>query len=155
MDTLKLIAFDNEDLAVVSAHVQDAILSAADIAYLPADKRFVLLLRRFDWTGAASDRKGGPLRRQSALRFERVLKARYQGLEPGKAGDVLSLLAVQFTQATPDDPAGSLTFTFAGGGAVRLDVECIEAELRDLGPAWRARSRPHHPDGTDDGRDGP
>ncbi len=146
MNTLKLIAFDEEDLAVVSAHVQDAVLKVGDMTFQPRAKRFVILLRRFDWAELASSKGKARHRRQAALRFERVLAASHQGIDRQATGTVLSLLAIQFNQARPDDPAGSITLTFAGGGAVRLDVECIEAELRDLGPRWRARSSPEHPD---------
>lgn len=153
MDDLKLIAFDAEDLAVVSAHVQDAVLKTGEMTYRPLERRFVALIRRFDWTDPQGQAKRRPkhLRRQSALRLERVLAAKYQGIDLTKPGAVLSLLAIQFAANEADDPAGTVTLTFAGGGAVRLDVECLEVELRDLGPAWRARSRPRHPDG--DGSD--
>ena len=84
-------------------------------------------------------------RRQSALRFERVLRAGTSGLDLARKADVLALLAIQFETKGPGDPAGTVTLTFAGNGAVRLEVECIEAELRDLGPQWRARRKPRHP----------
>jgi hypothetical protein len=150
MDKLKLIAFDAEDLAVVSAHVQDAVLKTGDMVWQPKDRRFVALVRRFDWANAGGPRRA-QLRRQSALRFERVLGVKHLGLDLSKPAEVLSLLALQFAGRGADDPAGTLTLTFAGGAAVRLDVECIEAELRDLGPAWRARSRPRHPEGGETG----
>ncbi len=146
MNTLKLIAFDEEDLAVVSAHVQDAVLKVGDMTFQPRAKRFVILLRRFDWAELTSTKGKARQRRQAALRFERVLAASHQGIDRQATGTVLSLLAIQYVQARPDDPAGSVTLTFAGGCAVRLEVECIEAELRDLGPSWRAKSRPEHPD---------
>jgi hypothetical protein len=57
---------------------------------------------------------------------------------------VLELLALSFE--TAEAPSGGVTLHFAGGGAIRLDVECIEGELKDLGPVWRAASRPSHPD---------
>ncbi|MFM9939664.1 MAG: DUF2948 family protein [Hyphomicrobiaceae bacterium] len=148
MDKLKLIALDAEDLAVLSAHVQDAVLKVADMTFQPQAKRFVGLVRRFDWTAppAQGTAKAQPLRRQTALRFERVLAARHQGIDLKARAEVLSLLAIQFAAKAPDDPAGTVTLVFAGGGAIQLDVECIEAELRDLGPMWRAKSRPQHPE---------
>lgn len=149
MDKLKLIAFDAEDLAVVSAHTQDAVLKVADMAYQRQERRFVALLRRYDWAQEATGGKVRPVRRQTALRFERVLAVRYQGLDLKARGEVLSLLAIQFAPKAADDPAGDVTLVFAGGGAIKLDVECIEAELRDLGPKWQARSRPRHPDQPD------
>lgn len=148
MDKLKLIAFDAEDLAVVSAHVQDAVLKVGDLTFQPKAKRMVALLRRFDWAGAERPGRQQALRRQAALRFERVLGARHQGIDLKARNDVLSLLAIKYDPKSAEDPGGSVTLVFAGGAAIQLDVECIEAELRDLGPAWRARSRPKHPDDT-------
>ena len=145
MDKLKLIAFDAEDLAVVSANAQDAVLKVGDMAYLPGEKRFAAVLNRFDWSRALRTGKMEFQRRQSALRFERVLKAETAGLDLARKTDVLALLAIQFEPKGLDDPAGTVTLTFAGNGAVRLEVECIEAELRDLGPQWRARRKPRHP----------
>jgi len=146
MNTLKLIAFDEEDLAVVSAHVQDAVLKIGDMTFQPRAKRFVVLLRRFDWAELVSTQGKARQRRQTALRFERVLGASHLGIDLQAPGAVLSLLAIQYAQAKPEDPAGSIMLTFAGGGAVRLEVECVEAELRDLGPRWHAKLRPEHPD---------
>lgn len=138
-DPLKLIALDADDLSVISAHLQDAVLKRGDIAYLPSEKRFALALRRFDWEGAAQGQKR---RRLSALHFERVTAARSMKVAAGDA--VLSLLAVTFTQS--DDPAGQVTLHFSDGAAIRLDVECIEAQMKDLGPMWEAVATPAHPD---------
>jgi hypothetical protein len=149
MEKLKLIAFDAEDLAVISAHLQDAVVRVADLAYLPRQKRFAAVGCRFDWARALSGEANGRgfVRCQSALRLERVLGASLTGIDLAKAQDVLSLLAVQFTPAAPDDPEGYVTLYFAGGGAIRLHVECIEAELRDIGPVWQTPRKPQHPDG--------
>ncbi|KRE24234.1 hypothetical protein ASE66_03035 [Bosea sp. Root483D1] len=138
-EPLKLIALDADDLSVISAHLQDAVLKRGDIAYLPAEKRFALALRRFDWEGAAQGQKR---RRLSALHFERVTAARSTKVAAGDA--ILSLLAVTFAQS--DDPAGQVTLHFSDGAAIRLDVECIEAQMKDLGPIWEAVATPAHPD---------
>lgn len=139
-EPLKLIALDADDLSVISAHLQDAVLKRGDIAWLPAEKRFALALRRFDWEGAAQGQKR---RRLSALHFERVTAARSTKIAAGDA--VLSLLAVTFT-GSDDDPAGQVTLHFSDGAAIRLDVECIEAQMKDLGPIWEAVATPAHPD---------
>jgi hypothetical protein len=138
-EPLKLIALDTDDLSVISAHLQDAVLKRGDIAWLPGEKRFALALRRFDWEGAAQGQKR---RRLSALHFERVTAARSTKIAAGDA--VLSLLAVTFTGS--DDPAGQVTLHFSDGAAIRLDVECIEAQMKDLGPIWEAVATPAHPD---------
>ena len=140
---LKLIAFDTEDLAVLSAHLQDAVLKVGDMAYLPQEKRFAAITNRFNWEAGAKRNE----RRRSGLRLERVLAARVQGFDLQDKATVLSLLAIEFTPA--EAPEGHVTLLFAGGAAVQLHVECIEAELKDLGPAWQTRSRPRHPDETE------
>jgi hypothetical protein len=143
MDLLKLIALDADDLAVVSAHVQDAVAKVGDLAYQPDEKRFVVPMNRFVWEiDAGRFRKPHNERRNSVLHFDRVLGARATGVERDKKAEVLSLLAVRFEAAA--EPAGTIELTFAGGGAIRLDVECVEARLTDLGGAWEASSRPKH-----------
>jgi len=147
MEPLKLLALDAEDLQVMSAHLQDAVLRVADIAYVPSEKRFAMIANRFDWEGASDgkgQRKKGFERRRSALRFDRVLGVQIQGVGQNAKNAVLELLAVQFEEA--DKPEGHVTLTFAGGGAIRLHVECIEAEMRDLGPVWKTKLKPEHED---------
>lgn len=159
MSDLKLVALDAEDLAVLSAHLQDAVVKVADMAFLPREQRFAALANRFDWTtavagsgtaedaGKAGKRGKQPfVRRRSAIRFERVMAARVQGIDLKQKSRVLSLLAIQFEGRSAEDPAGAITLVFAGGSAIRLEVECIEAELSDLGAAWATRSKPRHPD---------
>ena len=143
MDKLKLIALDEEDLAVVSSHLQDAVLRVGDMAYLPSKMRFAAVLNRFDWEKAVGESDGGFERRRAALRFDRVLKAKLKHLKLRSQDRVLSLLAVSFEPAKP--PGGYVRLTFSGDASILLEVECIEAELQDLGPAWQARSKPKHP----------
>ncbi len=145
MTRLRLIAFDAEDLAVVSAHLQDAVLKVADLAYLPGEKRFALLANRFDWAAAVEGRSKDLLRRRSGLRFERVLGVKVSGIDLQKKNEVLSLLAIQFAPKAANDPSGYATLLFAGNAAIRLEVECIEVELKDMDAAWKARGKPRHP----------
>ena len=144
MPDLKLIAFDREDLSVVAAHLQDAVLKVGDMTFLPGEKRFAAIARRFDWWRAVDEKQRQMERRQCGLRFERVLGAKVTGLDLKNRTEVLALLTVTFEANAPDDPAGIVTLYFSGGGAVRLEVECLEAELKDLGPAWRAGAKPQH-----------
>ena len=142
---LKLIALDEEDLKIVSAHLQDAVLRVGDMTYLPKEHRFVAVSNRFDWAETAgSGNSTANHRLRSALRIDRVVSAKVQGIDLLAKRNVLNLLAIQFEPGDP--PAGTITLTFAGDGAIRLDVECIEAGLTDLGPAWLASSRPDHGD---------
>lgn len=147
MPDLKLIALDAEDLGVISVHLQDAVLRAGDMMYFPNEQRFVLLANRFDWAKATDGSQDGHERRRAALRFERVKSAKVQSVDFGDKRQVLALLAITFEPGAPDQsPEGDVTLTFSGGAAIRLGVECIEAELKDLGAAWAAKQSPDHPD---------
>ena len=139
MELLRLAALDGEDLTVLSAHLQDAILRPGDLTYLAGEHRFLLALRRFDW----SDADGAPRRRLAGLHVERVLSVRTRGLKPGD-DTPLSLLALTF-EAT-DAPSGRIDLVFSGGAAIRLDVECVEVRMKDLGPVWEASGRTGHDD---------
>lgn len=143
MDMLKLVALDEEDLAIISAHVQDAVMKVENLDYLPSSKQFLLAMNRFAWE-ATDGRRPSNQRRQSVLAFSRVLTAKVHGIDPKKREEVLSLLAVRFVPG--EAPAGTVELVFSGEGAIRLDVECIEARLADTGGAWRASSRPKHQD---------
>jgi hypothetical protein len=140
-DPLKFVVLDEEDLEVVSAHVQDAVVKAADVLWRPQEKRVVVALNRFDWEGAQNGESEFH-RRRAALRFERVLSCKCRHVDPASKDAVLNLLAVEFAET--DAPAGVVTLTFSGGAALRLDVECLEAELADLGPSWTACGCPAH-----------
>jgi hypothetical protein len=140
-DLLRLAAIDAEDLAVISAHVQDAVLKVGDMTYLPKERRFVVAMNRFIWEKADGKRQTYE-RRRTALTFDRVNAVQLQRIDRGQPDAVLELLAVEF--AATDQPDGTVTLVFAGGGAIRLTVECIEVRLADLGAAWATASKPTH-----------
>ena len=145
MQLLKLVALDADDLTVIAAHLQDAVMRLDALVYLPKEQRFAMVLNRFDWGTAAT--AGNPAgtpneRRRAALRFEHVRAVRRQRISQGAPDTVLALLTIAFEATNP--PAGFITLVFAGGAAIRLEVDCIEAELRDLGGAWLAAGRPDH-----------
>jgi len=140
MTDLKLLALDEEDLAVVSAHLQDAVVKVADMGFLPRAQRFALLLNRFDWDAQAVANE--KVRRRAGLHFERVRDAKCRSLDAAQRDGVLNLLAVTFLPT--DAPSGYILLTFSGGAEVRLEVECIEAGLKDLGPAWGCAHAPRH-----------
>jgi hypothetical protein len=141
---LHLIALDAEDLAILSAHVQDAVLKVADIRWIRREKRFVMSMNRFVWEASAkgSWRKRAYQRRRSALHFARVEKVRSAGMPRSGQDAVLALLAIRFEPR--NDPSGDVLLDFAGGATIRLAVECVEAQLTDLGPAWSTSHKPHH-----------
>ena len=157
---LRLLARDSDDLRVISALVQDAVLTGADLGYQRRTRRFSLLINRFRWEiqsgEPATDRPAERVR--SLLVFNDVLRVRQQGLEARDPDTVLSLLAIDFTpaqaqasddDATGTDPAatpGRVTLVFAGDGAVALDIDCIEVHLGDVTRPYNAPSRlvPEH-----------
>ncbi|MGL4494209.1 MAG: DUF2948 family protein [Beijerinckiaceae bacterium] len=121
-DNLKLIALDADDLAVMSAHVQNAAVSPAQMAWLPREKRFALLCRRTCQIGAPHEHLCG-------LHFDRVTRVERMKIAPDATGE-LTLIGLTF--ATTNSPAGQIGMIFENGAAIRLTVECIEAALRDL-----------------------
>lgn len=137
MPDLKLLALDSEDLDVVSAHVQDAVVRVGDMGYAKADRRFVLLMNRYVWE--VSDNRE---RRRAGLHFDYVTNAHADGIDLKQKDGVLELLAVGFEMTA--EPGGVVMLAFAGGGTIRLEVECLEARLRDLGGAWAAKAQPKH-----------
>ncbi len=141
-DTLRLAAVDEEDLAVLSAFVQDAVLKVGDMLYLPKERRFALGMNRFTWEKAEDGRRRDYERRRAALTFDRVQAVRTNAIDRSKPEAVLELLAVGFSST--DAPAGKITLVFAGGGAVEIEVEVIAARLADLGSAWATRAKPDH-----------
>lgn len=144
-DELKLVALDKDDIEVVSAHVQDALVKIADIFWQPREHRFLMVLNRFDWMSTVDvkpDDKTDYRRCRTALRFERVLACKCRNLDQFDKDARLNLLAVEFSES--DSPAGAVTLTFSGGGVIRLDVECLEAELADLGEVSAAALCPDH-----------
>ena len=136
---LKLAAFDADDLAIVSANLQDAIVRASDIVWLAGARRFALSAQRFNWRGAAA---GLCERRQTGLHIDHVSAVASTGYEPGRADTLLNLLAIRFEAG--DAPSGQVVLTFSGGAAIRLTVECLELGFADLGPRWRAQTQPGH-----------
>jgi hypothetical protein len=142
-DLLRLIALDEEDLAIVSAHVQDAVLKIGDINWLPQERRIVLAINRFVWEATAGKkRQRGYQRRRSALRFDRVDSVSSTGIDRAATDKVLELLAVRFEPNSA--PSGDVLLDFAGGATISLSVECLEVQLTDLGPAWSTEYAPRH-----------
>lgn len=135
---LKLLALDADDLSVLSAHLQDALMTGADLAFMAKERRFVLVCDRFDWSAAGD---GACQRRRTGVRFERVRSVQAKGLSR-EGSAALELLALRFEEGQA--PSGTIEMVFAGGAGLRLQVECIEAAMDDLGPQWDAGATPAH-----------
>jgi hypothetical protein len=135
-----LIAHDPDDLVVISALLQDALVRHADMTYQSTNRRFVLVVSRYRWEAGSPARE----RVRTGLHFNHVLKVQHQGVALYVRNSVAELLAVRLDPDATDRVA--ITLEFSGGGAVRLTAECIDAEVRDLGPTWDTRYTPDHSD---------
>jgi hypothetical protein len=143
-----LRAFDADDLAVISALCQDAVLPASEMRLDRRHRRFALLLNRFRWEDADSALAQGrpPERVRAVLAVEEVRAVRTQGLDSRDGDTILSLLSIGWEAG--DDGTGRVVLTFAGDGAIALDVEALEVTLRDATRPYVAPSRriPEHRD---------
>jgi hypothetical protein len=138
MPDLKLLALDSEDLDVISATTQDAVVRVGDIGFAKADHRFALLMNRFAWEEDGRTKQ----RKRTALHFDRVKEVKVSGIDLNAVDGVLELLAIRFTAS--EAPAGDIDLDFAGGGTIRLGVEYLEGRMQDLGAAWAAKGTPEH-----------
>lgn len=143
MDSLRLLALDHDDLAVVSAHTQDGVFKVGDIDYVPKARQLSVVLNRFVWEKAGGKRKSYE-RRRAVLSFKRVNGVRSTGFDLSRKDEVLSLLALRFV-VDGEGPEGRVELVLAGGGMIVLDVECVEVQLADTGGAWETSLKPQHP----------
>jgi hypothetical protein len=136
---LKLAAKDTEDLKVISAHMQDALVRLADIRYLAKSRQFAFVANRFAWEEQPKSE-----RRRSGLHFEHVLSVKQHGIVTRAKDAVLSLLAITFEPAP--EPSGTVVLTFSANCTIKLNVEYLDLHLKDLGGAWATDLTPHHGD---------
>lgn len=138
---LRLWATDADDLQVISALCQDAILPANEMRYSKSNRTFALLINRFRW----EDRRTKE-RVQTVLIAGDVTRVQGSGLAPGDADTVLSLLSLEWH--TEQDGAGAFVLTFAGDGQVRVAAECLDLRLHDVTRPYTAPSgrKPEHPE---------
>lgn len=134
---LRLTAQDADDLNVISAQMQDAVLRYADLDFNAKRRRFVLVANRFAWDDSKTK-----TRRRAGLHFDFVTSVQKQGFKNVGPETILSLLAISFVAT--DKLAGHITLAFSAGHQLRLEVECIDAALADMGPAWSTEITPSH-----------
>ena len=137
-DGLKLLARDEEDLAVISTVLQDALIPVSEMAYLPEERRFALVANRFRWEAPHDRPRDNFERRLTGLSIGGVTAVRRRGFRPGDPDRILALLAVRRV-------AGSLQLDFAGGASIQLETAEILCHLDDLGEPWPTRWQPRHP----------
>ena len=139
---LKLIARTEEDLRVVSAHLQDSIASIAEIANLKKNKIFLMQLNRFMWEDVEKGVFRKNKRIRTILKFENVLNVVSRNINQQKKDKFLDFLAIE-TKITPDKNY-EMKIIFAGDSVIRLITEVIEVTLDDQGEAWDTKNKPKH-----------
>ena len=139
---LKLIARTDEDLRIISAHLQDSIVSTKDIANLKKNKIFLMQLNRFMWEDVEKGVFRKNKRIRTILKFDNVLKVSSKNISQNKKDKFLDFLAVESKQM-PDDNY-ELKLTFSGDSIIKVLVEVIEATLDDQGEPWDTKNKPKH-----------
>ena len=142
--TLKLRAEDADDLAVISACVQDALISVRDLTYERVEHRFTLVVNRFRWEGKPDGADGGAAyeRTHAAIIFSEVASVSYRGFRRTEEDRILSLLTIR-----AGDKAGTIDLEFSGGATVRLKVGTIRVRVADIGEPWPTAWQPDHETG--------
>lgn len=140
-DSLRLLAEDGEDVQVVSSALQDTLVRMRDLSFDARARRFILAGSRFCWERA---RDRGPYQRvRTALSVDGVRGVRSRNLRLEDGESIAYLLALRFEPAA-EPPEGELVLVFAGGGEIRLDCECVDLLLADMGEPWLTRRKPAH-----------
>ena len=144
VQNLKLIAKTDEDLRVISAHLQDSIVKTSDIANLQKNKIFLMQLNRFMW----EDIEKGVFRKnkriRTVLKFENVLKATSKNVNQKKNDRFLDFLAIEMFKMP--DKNFEMNLIFSGDVIIKLVVEAIEVTLDDQGSPWESKNKPRHDD---------
>jgi len=133
---LQLLAEDQADLAVMSAALQDAVAKVGDIVFESKARRLTIAFNRFRWEAGVRQRV------RSALQVGGVLSLQTRKIRRERKDGVLELLAIAFEPT--EAPGGVLTLSFAGGGDLRAEVECVDAVLADVSEPWPTPRAPAH-----------
>jgi hypothetical protein len=135
---LRLLAQDADDLAIISAAMQDAVAKIGDINFEAKGRLLTIAFNRYCWES------GGSTRVRSALQLGGVMKVQARRIRRGARDAVLEVLAVSFDEGAA--PGGMVTISCAGGGDLRAEVECIDAVLADVSEPWPTPRAPAHGD---------
>ncbi len=143
IEALKLIAQTPEDLTVMSSLMQDATVKVGDMAWQADEQLFALVGNRFRWEKKGWFRRPKGERVRSGVHFAGISSAQLSGIDLGAKDTVLELLDME---AHDTGVGATIILNFAGGGAVRLSCEVVDATLTDLTTPWEAKARPRHAD---------
>ena len=144
VQNLKLIAKTDEDLRVISAHLQDSIVKTSDIANLQKNKIFLMQLNRFTWEDVEKGVFRKNKRIRTVLKFENVLKATSKNVNQKKNDRFLDFLAIEMFKMPEKN--FEMNLIFSGDAAIKLVVEAIEVTLDDQGSSWESKNKPRHDD---------
>jgi hypothetical protein len=133
---LKLLAEDGDDLKVIAAALQDAVVKVGDVVFDPRARTLTIALNRFRWESGRKERV------RAALQLGGVLNVRTRRIRRDAREAVMELLTVSFEPG--EAPGGVVNLTFAGGGDLQADVEALDAALADVSEPWPARAAPRH-----------
>ena len=139
---LKLIARTQEDLRVVSAHLQDSIASISDIANLKKNKIFLMQLNRFMWEDVEKGVFRKNKRIRTILKFDNILEVHSQNINQSQKDKFLDFLAIE-SNIMPDNN-NEMKIIFAGDSIIKIISEVIEVTLDDQGEAWDTKNKPKH-----------
>ena len=140
---LRLRAEDADDLAVISACLQDALVSVRDLAYDPEARSFVFVANRFRWEAGGEGEAARFERTLCGIAFEEVEGVAYRGFHRSEEDRILCLLAIHPNHTTS---GGTIDLDFSGGPAIRLTASAIRCHARDLGEPWPTVWHPGHPE---------
>jgi hypothetical protein len=135
---LRLLAEDADDLEVISAALQDAVTRIGDIRWERAGRRLTMAVNRFRWEAC----EGAHERVRAGVQLGGVMGVRARNLRPDAKEAVVQLLAVTFEHG--ESPGGVVTFTFADGADLAVEVECIDVAMADLSVPWSTPRTPEH-----------
>ena len=141
-NNLKLIGKNKEDLRVISAYLQDSIVTIKDIVFLKKNKTFIMILNRFMWEDIEKGVFRQNKRVRCALKFEEVLQVKSYNINQKNKNKPYEFLAIKCL--TEDDKACEIKIFFAGGSIITIISEIIEVLMHDLGKSWNVKRMPIH-----------
>ena len=142
VNNLKLIARTDEDLRIISAHLQDSIASTENIANLKENKIFLMQLNRFMWEDVEKGVFRKNKRIRTILKFDNVIEVNSKNINQNNKDNFLDFLAIE-SQQTPDENY-EMKLIFSGDAIIRVIAEVIEVTLDDQGEPWDTKNKPKH-----------
>ena len=141
-NNLKLIANSDEDLRIISAHLQDSIVYTSDIANLKKSRIFLMQLNRFMWEDVEKGVFRKNKRIRTILKFDNVINVLSKGINQKKKQRFLDFLALESYMLT--DKTYEIKLIFSGDAIIKVNTEVIDVTLDDQGAPWESKTKPKH-----------